>query len=241
MPVKTVDIIVSEWMGYGLLYEAMLESVVWARDRYLKSSGLMVPGHSTLRIAPISDLEDIDSTMTFWQSVYGFDMTAMIHDKVYDEARVLQLKASQLCGESSPFLHLPHHTHTAADLSFVKKFEFNLTEDIESLNAFVVWFDTYFHPKRTSTVPYHTKAEDLEEEGFVAFTTGPAGAPTHWQQVVLLINRRKTPGTALKAGQVIVGDVQYQKSETNQRALEIGMTWEAPGTAEKGHQLWSLE
>lgn len=31
-----VDIIVSEWMGYFLLYESMLPSVLYARDRYLR-------------------------------------------------------------------------------------------------------------------------------------------------------------------------------------------------------------
>lgn len=40
LPVKQVDIIVSEWMGYCLLYEAMLDSVLYARDRYLAPDGL---------------------------------------------------------------------------------------------------------------------------------------------------------------------------------------------------------
>ena len=34
-----VDIIVSEWMGYGLLFECMLDSVLEARDRWLKPDG----------------------------------------------------------------------------------------------------------------------------------------------------------------------------------------------------------
>ncbi len=33
LPVEHVDVIISEWMGYCLLYEAMLPSVIWARDR----------------------------------------------------------------------------------------------------------------------------------------------------------------------------------------------------------------
>ena len=35
LPFPQVDIIVSEWMGYFLLYESMLDTVLWARDRYL--------------------------------------------------------------------------------------------------------------------------------------------------------------------------------------------------------------
>ncbi len=32
LPVEKVDIIISEWMGYFLLYESMLDCVLWARD-----------------------------------------------------------------------------------------------------------------------------------------------------------------------------------------------------------------
>ena len=31
---EKVDVIVSEWMGYCLLYESMLSSVIMARDRF---------------------------------------------------------------------------------------------------------------------------------------------------------------------------------------------------------------
>ncbi len=37
IPVESVDIIVSEWMGYFLLYESMLETVLFARDKWLVS------------------------------------------------------------------------------------------------------------------------------------------------------------------------------------------------------------
>jgi hypothetical protein len=30
-----VDVIICEWMGYALLYESMLDSVLYARDRWL--------------------------------------------------------------------------------------------------------------------------------------------------------------------------------------------------------------
>lgn len=37
-PGEKVDIIISEWMGYFLLYESMLDTVLLARDKYLVSS-----------------------------------------------------------------------------------------------------------------------------------------------------------------------------------------------------------
>lgn len=34
-----VDVIISEWMGYFLLFESMLDSVLYARDKWLVSDG----------------------------------------------------------------------------------------------------------------------------------------------------------------------------------------------------------
>ena len=35
LPVEQVDIIISEWMGYCLLYESMLNTVIFSRDKWL--------------------------------------------------------------------------------------------------------------------------------------------------------------------------------------------------------------
>ncbi len=40
LPVSSVDVIVSEWMGYCLLYENMLGSVLHARDKWLAPGGV---------------------------------------------------------------------------------------------------------------------------------------------------------------------------------------------------------
>ncbi len=50
-----MDIIISEWMGYFLLYESMLDSVLWARDRYLIKGGKMLPDRATMFIAGLED------------------------------------------------------------------------------------------------------------------------------------------------------------------------------------------
>jgi protein arginine N-methyltransferase 1 len=57
LPVKQVDIIISEWMGYFLLYESMLDTVLVARDKYLAPGGLMFPDQATLFLAGIEDAE----------------------------------------------------------------------------------------------------------------------------------------------------------------------------------------
>ena len=40
---EQVDVIISEWMGYFLLRESMFDSVIVARDRWLKPGGAMFP------------------------------------------------------------------------------------------------------------------------------------------------------------------------------------------------------
>ncbi len=57
LPVEKVDIIISEWMGYFLLYESMLDCVLFARDKYLKPDGLLFPDRAVIHLASIEDEE----------------------------------------------------------------------------------------------------------------------------------------------------------------------------------------
>jgi protein arginine N-methyltransferase 1 len=57
LPIQEFDIIISEWMGYFLLYESMLDTVLLARDKYLKKDGLIFPDTATLYLAAIEDQE----------------------------------------------------------------------------------------------------------------------------------------------------------------------------------------
>ncbi len=52
-----VDIIVSEWMGYFLLYESMLDTVIYARDKWLAPGGALFPDKATLYVSAIEDGE----------------------------------------------------------------------------------------------------------------------------------------------------------------------------------------
>ena len=71
------DVIVSEWMGYALLYESMLASVLIARDRYLKPGGTLLPSSATLCLGAVSDAALWRDKVAWWGSVYGYDMAPM--------------------------------------------------------------------------------------------------------------------------------------------------------------------
>ncbi|KAJ8895999.1 hypothetical protein PR048_001340, partial [Dryococelus australis] len=75
--IKDVDIIISEWMGYCLFYESMLDTVLYARDKWLKPDGLLFPDRATLFITGIEDRQYKDEKINWWDDVYGFDMQAI--------------------------------------------------------------------------------------------------------------------------------------------------------------------
>lgn len=56
LPVNKVDIIVSEWMGYFLLFEGMLDSFIYARDTFLKEDGHVLPSRCNMTIVGVSDV-----------------------------------------------------------------------------------------------------------------------------------------------------------------------------------------
>ena len=92
---QVVDIIISEWMGYFLLRESMLDSVIRARDMFLKpKSGILLPSHATMLIAPIMNedhhnmvVQEYSEAMDDWNDYlanakkqYGVDMSILTEE-----------------------------------------------------------------------------------------------------------------------------------------------------------------
>jgi len=241
LPVEKVDIIVSEWMGYCLLYEAMLDSVIWARDRYLKPEGLMVPSHMNMWVAPVADPDYVADHVAFWRDVYGFDMKAM-QAGITDDALVLHMPTSTICAEPFPFLQLSLHETTVQDLVFKRKWQAKLKEDIDALDGFIIWFDTFFMPERDDKVPVDAKAEEWAKSGKkgIAFTTGPMAKETHWRQGVMLIDNVKEKAESRKAGEELTAELEYSVPEDNSRALIVGMKWKF-GDEKENAQSWNMK
>ena len=242
LPVERVDIIVSEWMGYCLLFEAMLDSVLWARDHYLAPGGLMVPSHCVLHIAPFSDDDFVMDNVDFWREVYGFDMSAMMED-IHKDVQIRHFQPSVMVAPSTPFLTLPLHSIAVEDLTFSKKFSLRLDKDASALDGWAIWFDTFFLPSATAPLPGDSKAESWKDSTgrSVAFTTGPYGKETHWKSGILLIKRNEVARHALQSGEDLTGSVAYAKPVgQNSRGLEISVSWTSSIAQDKGDQLWLL-
>jgi type I protein arginine methyltransferase len=237
LPVAKVDIIVSEWMGYCLLYESMLDSVIHARDKYLATDGLMVPSHAVLRIAPLADSELVASHVDFWKDVYGFRMTGML-ENVYDEALIRSVEPGEIAAENAAFLELDLHQAKTTDLTFCEKFKLTMEDQIEELHGFVIWFDIYFMASRLDVPDTSAEVEKAAKHGVVAFSTGPKAVQTHWQQGALLI---KAPFAKVRQGDVLTGLVGFQRKQDRGRSLDIEVQWQLPSMPESRRQVWSLD
>ena len=232
LPVDKVDIIISEWMGYCLLYEAMLPSVLWARDRYLKPDGLLVPSVATIWAAPVSDEEYITDHVSFWGDVYGFCMKAM-HDGIYDEALVETMPEKAVCGEPFFLSQLDLHRVRTEDLNFTSKWSTTLTKDVDNLDGFMVWFDIFFTASRDEAVsPTSLTSSEWSKQaaGRIAFTTGPFGTETHWKQGLLLVPEGSSAGNA---GSTLSGETVFSALQSDYRALSIKMTWTGQGQGKR--------
>ena len=106
---EKVDVIVSEWMGYFLLYECMLDSVLHARERFMKPTGLMVPSQCSILLSLMDGGRMMDDRVKFWDDVYGFDMTAM-KEEIADDAMIDVMAHSEVV---SDFATLSVSTHPA--------------------------------------------------------------------------------------------------------------------------------
>jgi len=63
-------------MGYCLLYESMLYTVLHARDRYLKLGGWMVPNKASIMVCAADGSSHISATLDPWQKpLYGLDLS----------------------------------------------------------------------------------------------------------------------------------------------------------------------
>jgi protein arginine N-methyltransferase 3 len=227
-------------MGYCLLYEAMLPSVFFARDKYLKPDGLLVPSHSSMWIAPVSDAEYVAENIDWWRDVYGFDFRGM-QEGIHTDARMTVMPAEAVCGEAYAFRMLDLHTAKVEDLVFEDKWRTTLSDKAEELDGFLVWFDCFFGESRSEVVDTHFSAKEWIAAGKerVAFTTGPFDTATHWRQGLYLIDKKKAKEIEVGPGKKLAGAIRYAVAEDHERGLDITITWGLED-GDKQAQTWRL-
>ncbi|KAJ1720404.1 hypothetical protein LPJ53_004955 [Coemansia erecta] len=251
LPVDHVDVIVSEWMGYFLLFEAMLDSVLVARDRFLAPGGLLAPSASYVYLTAISDAVYMRERVNYWDDVYGFRMSAMkppVSDGVR-EADVDVVPPETVAATRALLTAIDHGTATAASLDFASDFAIEATRDAQ-LHALLGYFDVAFSRTQdapgpgdaqlaasvyggtgdsTHAVPEPASLWHHPESPMAGFTTGPHGEATHWKQTIFVLDE---PIDA-RCGDMIRGRFVCHKSRTNPRELDLEISYCHVAAADK--------
>ncbi len=137
------DLIVSEWMGYFLIYENMLPSVLAVRDNCLKKDGEMIPREASLFIAGYSGEVKADE-----------QLGQNAEEKKYSEAFVGECMGIQIstCRECVLKLYLPKVQNFVNEFKSTVRLEAVKTTELSGLCS---WFNCLLAPGITlDTSPF---------------------------------------------------------------------------------------
>ncbi|KAG0350728.1 hypothetical protein BGZ54_003665, partial [Gamsiella multidivaricata] len=220
-----VDTIISEPIGVLLVHERMIESFIYARDKFLKPGGHLFPNKGTMYLAPFTDAGLFTETMgraRFWEQTtfHGVDLTPL-----YPDAKA-ELFNQPVVGHFEPksLLAVP----TPGFDGF--EFDFN-TITMQSLRDFVVpiswtaqytglmhgvagWFDLLF-----SGNPLSAASQPIE------MSTAPHAEKTHWQQVRFMFREP----LAVNSGQAIRGWMHCVVNDMRSYTVDIEIIAGAQG------------
>ncbi|XP_007515942.1 protein arginine N-methyltransferase 3 [Erinaceus europaeus] len=203
LPVEKVDIIISEWMGYFLLFESMLDSVLYAKNKYLAKGGSVYPDICTISLVAVGDADKHADRISFWDNVYGFNMSCM-KKAVIPEAVVEVVDAKTLISAPCSIKHIDCHTTCIADLEFSSDFTLKITKT-SSCTAVAGYFDIYFEKNCHKSV---------------MFSTGPENTKTHWKQTIFQLEKP----FSVKAGEALKGKITVHKNKKDPRSLIVTLT-----------------
>eukprot|EP00891_Asterochloris_glomerata_P003725 jgi/Astpho2/3725/fgenesh1_pm.00060_%23_13_t len=207
LPVQKVDVIISEWMGYFLFYESMLDTVLMARDKWLVPGGVMLPDKCTLSLEGIEDGEYRQEKIEWWNSVYGFKMNC-IKELAMAEPLVDTVNSEQIGTDSQVVKSIDIATMSKEDATFKVPFKLRAQRD-DYIHALVAHFDVFF-----------TRCHKP-----VKFSTAPWCKNTHWKQTVFYLEDT----LVVCEGETIEGTLTCAPNARNNRDLDIEIQYSFEG------------
>ncbi|CAH1265320.1 PRMT6 [Branchiostoma lanceolatum] len=213
---EKVDVIVSEWMGYSLLYESMLPSVIYVRDKWLKKGGLLLPSKATMYLAPITDAE-VEDRLQFWEDIgtkYHVDMSALkpyAHRCITRKVQVKPVQMEDILATPAKVMTFDLTEVSAEDLSCVQgAFSFSCY-GWSQMQGFATWFDVLFPSPKP-----------------VLLSTSPYSEDTHWMQSVMSLDEsvQVTQDTRVN------GVIKITPNSRNNRFLDMALKYSIDGREE---------
>ena len=160
---ENVDVIVSEWMGHCLFYEAMLEPLLAVRDRYLAKQGVMIPAQVSLHAGLVCD-EDLFEDLAFLgERPYDIDFSPISHVP-FQQTDLVTLDSESILKNTAHLGSLDMHSISKSDTPRVFSGTIRANKKAR-IFALCGWFSAELSPG-------------------VTLGTGPNDMPTHWDQVL---------------------------------------------------------
>ncbi|XP_062227144.1 probable protein arginine N-methyltransferase 6.1 isoform X2 [Phragmites australis] len=208
---EKVDVIISEWMGYMLLYE--------------------------LFIAPITNPERYEGSVDFWCDVYGINMSALVplaKKLTSEEPSIETIGGENVLSWPSVVKHINCYTFTTEEFkSITAKYKVS-SMMLAPVHGFGFWFEVEFNGPAESSHNFPSNLNPLDiiqkkrrrgSDDTVILSTAPEDEPTHWQQTILYF----PDPIEVKQDQVIEGSVTVSQSEENPRFLNIHLECSTEG------------
>jgi len=205
--IEKVDIIISEWMGYCLFYESMLNTVLYARDKWLAEGGALFPDKAKLFVCAIEDRQYKDDKINWWDNVYGFNMSS-IRKVAITEPLVDVVDPSQVVTNNYCLKEVDLYTVKVDDLTFDTDFSLHAARD-DYIQALVTFFTVEFSK-------CHKR---------IGFSTSPDSKYTHWKQTVFYTKEAMT----VKKGEKINGHISCKPNARNNRDLDFQISFDFSG------------
>ncbi|EDW39926.1 GL16439 [Drosophila persimilis] len=206
--IEKVDIILCDWMGHCLFSENMLESLIFARDKWLAPGGLIFPDSAQLYLGAISGQEgEVDQDLDQWNDLYDIDMGA-IRRSCECTAVVAHVDARQMMSKVVLVKSLDLYTAPRQSCFTRCHYELKVTRSGQ-VHAFFAYFDVGFgkSPNR------------------VCLSTSPQALWTHWNQTVFHMKSPLTVGPE----ETIRGMFSIKPSLKNIYGLEFDINFEHKG------------
>ena len=201
---EKVDVIISEPMGVLLFHERMIESFLFARNKYLKPELLgfpstLFPGTGKISLAPFTDggmYADFKNRSKFWdnQSFYGVNLSCMSRiskEQIFRQPVVGGFDPKTLMAPTVEkqfnFFDPNVTTETLKDITIPVEFVLGYTGVIHGLAG---WFNVCF------------------PNGLI-LETGPEHQRTHWQQCRFFF----TKPIGVNSGQTLAGKLRMRINE----------------------------
>eukprot|EP00240_Pyramimonas_obovata_P003881 CAMPEP_0118931792 /NCGR_PEP_ID=MMETSP1169-20130426/8007_1 /TAXON_ID=36882 /ORGANISM="Pyramimonas obovata, Strain CCMP722" /LENGTH=374 /DNA_ID=CAMNT_0006874333 /DNA_START=141 /DNA_END=1265 /DNA_ORIENTATION=+ len=231
---EKVDIIISEWMGYFLLRESMLDSVLVARDKWLKPGGALYPSHCRMFLSAIRSNQPAKKHMDYQDSLgnwngftrttyekYGVNLQCLSQEYDKEQAQYflqtsswVDIHPNQCVGPAYVLKELDLNTCSVDDIKVVdESFELSM-EPAESngqqetqVAGFCGWFDVHFRG---------SEENPADEEVLLSTAPDPMGA-THWGQQAFWLH----PSTGVSFGDKLKGKLHMERSKENHRLMNV--------------------